>query len=62
MILDIIQFSIRVHVPKIVDTLAPKYLYRNYLKAKVDTVWVHGPFLVFQFSIRPESLLLTMQA
>ena len=25
-----------------VYTLAPKYLYRDYLKAKVYTIWVHG--------------------
>ena len=24
-------------------TLAPKYLYRDYSKAKVCTIWVHGP-------------------
>ena len=28
---------------QIVDTLAPKYLHRGYLKAKVYTIWVHGP-------------------
>ena len=28
---------------QIVYTLAPKYLYRDYLKANVYTVWVHGP-------------------
>ena len=27
----------------IVYTVAPKYLYRDYFKAKVCTVWVHGP-------------------
>ena len=35
--------GLRVHVPKKVYTLAPKYLYRNYIKAKVYTIWVHGP-------------------
>ena len=29
---------------QIVYTLAPKYLYRDYFKAKVSTIWVHGPF------------------
>ena len=24
-------------------TQAPKYLYREYFKAKVDAIWVHGP-------------------
>ena len=24
-------------------TLAPMYLYREYFKAKVYTIWVHGP-------------------
>ena len=28
---------------QIVYTLAPKYLYRDYFKAKVYTIWVHGP-------------------
>ena len=28
---------------QIVDTSAPKYLYRDYFKAKVYTIWVHGP-------------------
>ena len=28
---------------QIVYTLAPKCLYRDYLKAKVYTIWVHGP-------------------
>ena len=28
---------------QIVDTLAPKYPNRDYLKAKVYTTWVHGP-------------------
>ena len=27
-----------------VDTLAPKYLYRDYFKAKVSTIKVHGAF------------------
>ena len=27
---------------QIVDTLAPKYLCRDYFKAKVYTIWVHG--------------------
>ena len=27
----------------IVDSLAPKYLYRDYFKAKVYPIWVHGP-------------------
>ena len=36
------------HNPKgpctqIVYTLALKYLYRDYIKAKVYTIWVHGP-------------------
>ena len=36
------------HYPKspctqIVYTLAPKYLYKDYFKAKVYTIWVHGP-------------------
>ena len=26
-----------------VDTLAPKYLYRDYFKANVSTTWVHEP-------------------
>ena len=28
---------------EIVDTLPPKYLYRDYFNAKVYTIWVHGP-------------------
>ena len=28
---------------QIVYTLAPKYLYKDYFKAKVYTIWVHGP-------------------
>ena len=28
---------------QIVYTLALKYLYRDYIKAKVYTIWVHGP-------------------
>ena len=28
---------------QIVYTLAPKYLYRDYIKAKVYTICVHGP-------------------
>ena len=28
---------------RIVYTLALKYLYRDYIKAKVYTIWVHGP-------------------
>ena len=36
------------NVPKgpcsqIVYTLGPMYLYREYFKAKVYTIWVHGP-------------------
>ena len=27
---------------QIVHTLAPKYLYRDYFKAKVSILWVHG--------------------
>ena len=27
---------------QIAYTLAPKYLYRDYFKAKVYTIWVHG--------------------
>ena len=27
----------------LVYTLAPKYLYKNYFKAKIYTIWVHGP-------------------
>ena len=27
----------------IVYTLAPEYIYRDYCKAKVYTIWVHGP-------------------
>ena len=32
----------------IVDTLAPKYPNRDYFKAKVSTIWPHGP-LVYGF-------------
>ena len=28
---------------QIVYTLSPKYLYRDYTKAKVYNIWVHGP-------------------
>ena len=28
---------------QIVDTLALKYLYKDYIKAKVYAIWVHGP-------------------
>ena len=28
---------------QIVYTLGPTYLYREYFKAKVYTIWVHGP-------------------
>ena len=28
---------------QIVYTLAPKYLYSDYFKDKVYTIWVHGP-------------------
>ena len=28
---------------QIVDTLAQKYLYGEYFKGKVYTIWVHGP-------------------
>ena len=28
---------------QIVDTLGPMYLCREYFKAKVCTIWVHGP-------------------
>ena len=28
---------------QIVDKLAPKYPNRDYFKAKVYTIWVHGP-------------------
>ena len=27
----------------LVDTLIQKYLYRDYFKAELYTVWVHGP-------------------
>ena len=42
-----ITLLIRLH-PKgpctqIVYTFAPKYLNRDYCKAKVYTIWVHGP-------------------
>ena len=33
----------RVHGTQIVHTVAPKYLYRDYFKAKAYTSWVHGP-------------------
>ena len=36
--------SQRIHVPKIVYTLAPKYQYRDYFKAEEYTIWVHGSF------------------
>ena len=29
--------------PQMVYTLAPKYPYKGYFKAKVYTTWVHGP-------------------
>ena len=29
--------------PNSIYTLALKYLYRDYIKAKVYTIWVHGP-------------------
>ena len=28
---------------QIVDTLVPKYPNRDYIKAKVSTIWAHGP-------------------
>ena len=28
---------------QVVYTLAPKYLYRDYFKAKAQTIWVRGP-------------------
>ena len=35
--------ALRVHVPKSYKyTLAPMYLYREYFKAQVYTVWAHG--------------------
>ena len=33
---------------EIVYTLALKYLYRDYIKANVYTIWVHGPFGVIR--------------
>ena len=35
--------SQRVHVPKVVYTLGPMYLCREYFRAKAYTIWVHGP-------------------
>ena len=37
---------------QIVYTLVPMYLYREYFKAKVYTIWVHGPlgYLLFKNS------------
>ena len=35
---------------QIVYALAPKYLYRDYFKAKVYTVWAHGPLGIMRFS------------
>ena len=35
-----------------VYTLALKYLYRDYIKAKGYTIWVHGP-LGWQTTARP---------
>ena len=32
----------QIHVPKTVYTLAPKFLYRDYMKVQIDTIWVHG--------------------
>ena len=32
---------------QMVYTLAPKYLYRDYIKANVYTIWVHGPLGVY---------------
>ena len=36
---------------QIVYTLAPKYLYRDYIKANVSTIWVHGPLGVESFEV-----------
>ena len=38
---------------QIANTLALKYLYRAYFKAKVYTIWVHGPL-----NLQPERTLL----
>ena len=38
-----VKLTLRAHVP-IANTLGPMYLYREYLKAKVYTIWVHRPF------------------
>ena len=36
-------WGLRVICTQIVYTLAPKYLYRDYFKAKIYTTWVYGP-------------------
>ena len=40
-----------------VYTLGPKYLYRDYFKAKVHSIWVHGP-VGLAVDPRPASLFL----
>ena len=44
----VVLAQVSLEVPKgpctqIVYTLGPMYLYREYFKAKVYTIWVHGP-------------------
>ena len=36
-------FNPRGPCTQIVYTLAPKCLYRDYFRAKVSTIWAHGP-------------------
>ena len=39
-------------MPQIVFTLAPTYVYRDCMKAKVSTIWVHGPLGVWKLGDR----------
>ena len=42
------DLPLRVHILRIYFGL--KYIYREYFKAKVKKIWVHGPFRVLGFS------------
>ena len=47
---------------QIVYTLAPKYLYRDYIKAKVYTIWAHGPLGLVNAAARLDMLYLSLPA
>ena len=49
--IHILMYIRNVHMSllQIVDIFVPKYLHRDYIKANVYTIWIHGPLALSLF-------------